>query len=701
MAKSKVPKNRFTLHVRADLKVQDHDRQLPKMFAYVFSGGGRLLNVKPLGKDNKTSLTVPGTKERGKVQVFLGPEIDKDKISVAELKRRGGLREKVIVGPQLDYPEIVFPVINEKILCWLRSLCFVQGNLLKRVDRDGISIDMPVCHAKVEIYEVDPLYLIIPRIPDIVIERIREDIIDPIGPVVNREFPELPVEITPPPVPATPLPDNLTPLSGNAPNYDIDDPEIRQLAKTTNTLQFRNVLIKHADKLKHILSLHWPVTKKLVATTTTDDCGKFKAFFFNGCKNPDTPDLYFIARQKIFFPINITIYEPKPVSCHTYWNYQCGTEVTLYTNHPLARTCAPCLDVEAPNNWVMVSAVGNLSLNNIRGTSEDLEATTNATNKGLTSGGSAFGGLLRFRLEFDHELRDSLGVKYYKMYYRKGNSGDFTPMTGTVNRHYTKEVDDELILKAYNLGPKTAGTTTHLFEIPPALPPEGQWSIPNAVEDTTSAWFNSLDIAALQPKGVAWPEHGKYQIKVELYTDAGNLVDIDAKAIKYVVQAEIDADNTIHTTPATDLGLVHVLAGETKKSFVMELHIDNSRCLAQVGNPSLKGTGAGLSCGVIEYKGSDMADPVDMPFEARHPNGFATYSFSVKRGVSTQLVDTGNVPNPPATSVAQQSVNNLLDGCEVAGFSEALHVWAKVTNGWSRQSAYDDFDHRAFVLSNK
>ena len=38
-------------------------------------------------------------------------------------------------------------------------------------------------------------------------------------------------------------------------------------------------------------------------------------------------------------------------------------------------------------------------------------------------------------------------------------------------------------------------------------------------------------------------------------------------------------------------------------------------------------------------------------------------------------------------------------GCTVAGFSENLHVYAMATDGWSRQSQYDDGDVRAFVLA--
>ena len=62
--------------------------------------------------------------------------------------------------------------------CWLR-FCFVRGTLLKRTTTGGIHVDLPSCGAEVEIYEVDPVIVILPKIPDLVLERIREQIRKP------------------------------------------------------------------------------------------------------------------------------------------------------------------------------------------------------------------------------------------------------------------------------------------------------------------------------------------------------------------------------------------------------------------------------------------------------------------------------------------------------------------------------------------
>jgi hypothetical protein len=102
-------------------------------------------------------------------------------------------------------------------------------------------------------------------------------------------------------------------------------------------------------------------------SVTTDDCGHFRGVIWRSCNNSDKPDLYFTARQRLFPAFWITIYEPTPVACHTYWNYACGTEVSLVTTHPFARVCPPCPPVVAPNNWVLFMAIGNTSVWRIHG----------------------------------------------------------------------------------------------------------------------------------------------------------------------------------------------------------------------------------------------------------------------------------------------------------------------------------------------
>ncbi|NIX19993.1 MAG: hypothetical protein GWN07_09205, partial [Actinobacteria bacterium] len=244
-------------------------------------------------------------------------------------------------------------------------------------------------------------------------------------------------------------------------------------------------------------------------------------------------------------------------------------------------------------------------LSRIRGASPNagIQASDTAANEGLCfissaeAGGAAtfdgrpFGGLLRPHLEFDNSLRDTLGVKYYRVSWRQGTSGAFVPLTGEVHRHYSHEPPGATapVFEVYSLGPQVVGSTSDLFEIPPGMPPKGQWVVTDLVEDQTSAKF---------PTGVHAPPaaHGKYQLKIDLFDAGGNLVNIDhaSTPIVYVVpeQLNLAADAAVTTVDAATLGLVTDDDGDGKNSFIMTVHVDNNQCTADVDKAQLSGSPA-------------------------------------------------------------------------------------------------------------
>jgi hypothetical protein len=373
-------------------------------------------------------------------------------------------------------------------------------------------------------------------------------------------------------------------------------------------------------------------------------------------------------------------------------------------------------------------AIGNYPLSKIRGTSVSLAPSTITENLGLTDTDAPFGETLRPRLEFDNTLREDLGVKYYRVSYRKGTTGAFIPLTTPINRHYTHEVGDDLILEAYNLGPKSEKSpgvpleNQNLFEIPPALPPVGQWSIPDAVEDTASAKFPTLNLADLQEPGVAWPESGKYQLKVDLFDSDGKLVNIDALVIKFRVPKSTDLSGTIETEDAASTllengiasssGLIYDDDADGKRSMIITLNIDNSLCKAEIPAPTLEGVPAGDDCGVMKYDfgPAPLKAPqgtVTLYYRPEHPAGvgtagFATYNFSLTRGGNPEaLIDSGRTPLPPTDKSATRTVEELLGMCDTAGFVEHMHVYAMATSGWRRLYEYDAHAVRGFVLAPK
>ncbi len=669
---------------------------LPRVAAYAFTAGGRLLARTPI-QDGGGELPFRPASEAMNVRVLVGPEVEEKDVTAAALLRRGAVERHFRIDPKQLVGDARFEVIPDVWRCWIRGFCFVRGTLLKREVLGGIAIDLPVCDAKVEIYEVDPI--IVFKLPDDVIERLRRYVLEPVPP---RPLPDPPPFIQAPDDLIGPVFPTLPPPRAKVRSLETPPAaeSLRNAALAGGTLDFRNQLFGHIDFVRHFLCRFYPwlVRKDLIATVQTDDCGHFQAFVFLGCFNRDKPDLYFRATQR-FFWFDLPIYEPTPVRCHTFWDYQCGTEVTLYTTSPLARTCPPCPPVNAPDNWVLVMAIGNFPLSKIRGTGVTLQATTNADNLGLTDADGPWGGLLRPRIEFDNALRDSLNVKYYQVSTRKGTSGNFTLLTGDVTRHYIHDVNGQPVITPYPLGPQTVNNVANLFEIPPGLPPEGQWSLPDIVEDTTSAKFPSVALAPAD-------QHGKYQIKVELFDVNGAAVNLAAKGIKFVVPTSTDLSGTIDTAEAGTLGLID------GNAFVMTLHIDNNPCSpAVIDAPELNGNAASDNCGVLTYN-PNAPGSVTFGWTASHPNGltgsgFATYSFVVYRGVNPLFVPPGS-PTLPSSGIAKigaaafsdtQSVTDLLGGCTIAGFSENLYVAAMAIDGLRRLTEYDTSAVRAFVLA--
>jgi hypothetical protein len=739
------------LKIAAHLEDRRDGDTLPDLEAYAFSPGGALLGRSPL-KDGAGAVGVPARKEPQSVRVVIGPRLDlADDRLLAELVRLDAAEHHLRVTA--DGAELTLAVPRPSWWCWILSRCTVRGTLLKSTTSGGVALELPVCHAQVEVYEVDPLVLIWPRLPRDILDRLREIVAivpkfpphpDP-GPL--RELLEAALRVNgvrPGPTPA-PSPyvtraelaevaqerfgaheaggaqaearmdaDVRTlPIREIVPEAILPrdvDAEHARLASAVATLSadsvvaaaaaqgdsaFRHAILARPVLLRPILCLLFPrfVTTRLLTTTTTDECGHFHATFWRGCTS-DQPDLYFVA-YATFWGFRIPIYRPTPISCHTYWDYVCGTEVTLHSTSPFAQTCAPCRPVVAGANWVLVSRIGNLPLSRIHGTGALLPG--GPADLGLTDGGAPFGGLLRLALEFDNALRDDLGVQYYRVSYKRAGSGNpWTPLEGEVHRHFAHVVGGQLVLEAYNLGPKVVGSTSALFEIPPALPPLGQWSIPDAVEDTTSAKFPTGDTNPASGGFVPPGAEGLYKLRVELFDTAGQPVSLSGTGIHFVVPESTDLSGTITTVEAASLGLVPGAPVGTGNAFVMQVHVDNNPTAASIAAPLLNGSvAADAHCGILHYH---PGDDVTLAYTASHPHGFADYTFTLVRGVTTLTPPSAHAavsPGPTSTTITEAV---LRDGCPVAGFAEQLDVTGTATDGWSRQG-YDAHALRAFVLS--
>ncbi len=260
----------------------------------------------------------------------------------------------------------------------------------------------------------------------------------------------------------------------------------------------------------------------------------------------------------------------------------------------------------------------------------------------------------------------------------------------------------EPVITQYPLGPVTVGPSSHLYEIPPALPPVGQWSLPNVVLDTQSA---VIDTRAVAP-GVGYDasdapsganQGGLWQIRVELFTASGAAADPEALGIAWRVPESADLTGTIDTANAATLGLVNAALN----CMIVTVLVDNNPCRASIGAPTVGGSPASAGCGVMNY--GSLSATVATPFTALQRTGFADYSFFVQRGEgpAAQIAAGGQAATTLAGMGAAptSTVGDLLDGCSIAGFTEQLYVAHRATDGWSRQVQNDASAVRAFVLA--
>lgn len=679
-----------SLRVTADFLHAEREDKRPATAAYAFSDGGRLISQASLDAKGQATLNLPATREATAVRVLIGPASqDKDVPALDELLRRGAIEQHVALRPGEKLPELHVPIYPDLWRYWLIGLCLVKGTVLKRVTRDGVGQDFPVCHATVEIYEVDPLWIVLPKLPPYVIDHLR-DILAGKQPPVPLPGPGPVEEASAHQVDAVSL-DALHAAAGNQ--------TLRFAAMSGSAQMFQQTLLDHAALIRPILCWLYPrfVTMQLIGTAQTDDCGHFARFIFKGYRNPDQPDLYFKVKQRIFGFLDVTLYAPTPIACHTWWNYRCGTEVTLHVTNPLAITCKPCAPVIAGENWVLFNDIGNHSLDDIRGSSWSLAASSNVGNVGLTGDGRPWGGVLMPRLDFDNSLRDSLGVKYYRLSWKQAGEPDsqYKHLNAAISRHYAQMLGTDLVLTAYTLGPNVVGSQGNLFEIPPSIPPAGQWSVADAVEDTINGKFDTT--TALNGAPIL---DGLVQLRLELFDASGNPVDIGLLHIDYYVPKD-EVAGTIQTILAKDVSLglgAGLVQGNTMS---ITLHVNNERCTASIAPPQIGGQGADDCCGVLGYHAD--GDNVNLSWQAGHPHGFAWSEFFVKRGYQGVIDRTAGVGTfTEAHTVGELMTTNPAPGCTgectVAGFGEVLNVHATATNGWGILTNYDASDTRAFVL---
>lgn len=509
---------------------------------------------------------------------------------------------------------------------------------------------------------------------------------------------------------ATPLPDPPSVMSSMLPL------ETRIAMTSSSASVVRQSLVANAQLLLPYLCRwdwfwRWYSCDEMVLVTV-DEQGRFDTTIWYRCFL-DQPDLYFWVEYFIDGAWT-TVYRPS-IGCHTYWDYSCGSEVTIRVTDPRVLPCSPPPDL--PERQVAIMSIGNgVSLSEIQGSAA-------GASEGLTTTGEPFGGVLEPHVFFSRSALFSTGITHYKWSYRRLTLSDGTTATSDgwhvmdrqVIRHYAviDPITTELSFPAAPMGPDPAHPGKDLFKIQPLDPPvaDAEWFPLDAREDSATAFFQTHLLAGGNAEAAA----GKYELKLELFNPGASTtspVNLTAAAVQLKVPT-VDAPFGAGTVPTTLASAEHlVMDGPNVVGFRVVVRVDNNPCQAEiytVDNPSgSTGLTVDANCGFIEYAPNDSVN-ARVAFKARHPHNFASFLFTIYRGSSIFVPEAsagwasvgaspvnGFVRDSSSVFAKNLTVHTLLTSnkpsgpdCLKAAFAENLSVQAMATDGWSRLSYLD------------
>jgi hypothetical protein len=139
------------------------------------------------------------------------------------------------------------------------------------------------------------------------------------------------------------------------------------------------------------------------------------------------------------------------------------------------------------------------------------------------------------------------------------------------------------------------------------------------------------------------------------------------------------------------------------KSLPLTIMVNNLPCTAVLSPPVLNVSPpvTADACGLLHY-GTTTSTTVSLAYTASQPSNYATFSFSLVRGVTPVTLVPPLPSYAPVTSAASPitaTVSALLGTCSIGGFAAEVYVYASMTNGLNRQSQYDAAALMGFVLS--
>lgn len=744
-----------------DVQFEQKPQQDIPLIGFLFYCNGLLLQ-KALVRDNRLEFALPDGKSKassfadsydsGELRVFIAPASDK-KVqqvqTIEELENYKPYEAILSAGPEGAFS--ILPIPEFVAQFWPFCNCRVKGKVSKWFHVGHTWVNRSVCRARVHICEVDPIRYWIYKIPDTVIAKIPDHLLQP------KEVIKWPIPIPDPAPFRTNMANHISSFqpdlfktlsaeqvemkaSATLPELSFD---IRQKLASGNIDLIRETIIDHYA-LFHPWFCYWPwfwpyfyrCTERKVVYT--DANGRFDTNISYWCFG-DKPDIY-IWVEYLINGVWTVVYHPS-IPCNTRWNYVCGTDINIQITDPrVPGDC--CCNCPIAGEIIWIRSIGSTSVTTINQQSLllppagqsvlfDRIGLTDAPAQGdgflVTSPGDykrPFGGNLSLYMGFGSDLPNA-GIYYYRWSYRKVGDADLTSISGSLEQVDTVEMksydftfidangDTQIGHNSVKLGPFSKGPNNNLYIIPPSNPA----SLPFSVPENDPMWFErsrnthtiSINSSQLRNTGMNGGD-GLYEFIVEFFDENGNQVTNIAKT-NFKIPDAADADVSAN---APDNRLL-INSASTASGYKMQVRIDNSGCQAQIFTVNVNGTPAALDCcGFVHYKPEGMEADLQLSFLATHPNNFAVFSFGVTKGTCGAVTNAG-AQGMVIDDASGYTLNSgiydkhftpvqLLDNCYHSGngkaaFAETLSVIAMATDGTHRLSTKDaPYQVAAFAL---
>ncbi len=695
-------------------------KKTEKLFVYVVDNQGNLIE-KAAFREGNAQLISEAAALHGKAKIYIAPaippEVSRKPVTERMLKKMNAYQPYTRVSADKSINLDHLPEFRPGIF----KRCNITGTVTKTFRIDGIDKVKPLCKVKVHICEIDPVYFIMPHIPDIHIIDIRDKILDVI---IHEKIPVFP---------DPPIPDPIGPVSRLMKNA-ATKVQIRQqqemkllslpvppdpLVSGLSSYSIQTVRQTLHDHYKFLIPYfclfphHWPFLYHCdeIATVTTDCNGRYE-YHYIYFPTGDQPDIYVWVEADINGTMK-TIYKPgKP--CGTYWNYHCGTDINIRIPDSV-EGLRPCECEPLPGQAVWMKRVNDgISIRNIQqlnGASGHIGNAIGLTNDGTGRFVSPFGLSFPFVVQFSSGL-PSAGVTHYRWRYRQLTDANLSPVAagytafeGYIAKRYTferinAEGDTVFYTDTFKLGPFNSPNGA-IFRIPhveasvdvPAEP-TAEWD-----QDTYSVYIPSTDF-----------NNGLYEFLFELLDNNGNVVPCDKDIFvvdKKIGEVASPPDAPTVTAYGKPENYLFLNGFDQAIGFKFVLRVDNQVCFADIKDALVDGAPTQSVCGFGQYN-DKLTSLVTLRFEASHPQNFATYAFSVVKGngnsagntnTSDYVTETNNGYSLSGDTYSKNlGVAEMLGECDKAAFAENLGVYALHTNGNRRVWEYDRYDVAAFAI---